>query len=59
MQRLYSVACRSIPRPSGVGADGCGAGWIQAADESLKCPRCGGRLTITDEFTEIPLKANT
>lgn len=55
MIRLFSVACRSIPRANGEGADGCGAGWTQPADAELRCPRCQRRLVITDEFAEIPL----
>lgn len=56
MRRMYSVACRSIPRANGIGADGCGAGWTQPAEAALTCPRCGRRLAITDEYVEIPLK---
>lgn len=52
---MFSVACRSIPRPNGDGADGCGRGWTQPADAPLKCEVCGRRLVITDEFVEIPL----
>lgn len=56
MTRVYSVACRSLPRADGKGADGCGHGWCQPADAALVCPRCGRRLVITDEYDVIPLK---
>lgn len=59
MTRMHSVACRSIPRTDGQGADGCGHGWCQPADAELKCPTCGRRLVITDEFTLIPLREVT
>ena len=56
MTRVFSVACRSIPRADGHGADGCGHGWTQPADAALVCPRCGRRLVITDEYVEIELR---
>lgn len=51
-----SVACRSIPRKDGSGADGCGKGWTQEAGATRSCPTCGRALSLTDRFAVADLR---
>lgn len=54
--QMESVACRSIPRPDGKGADGCGKGWVQKKGERKVCPTCNRPLHVTGSYLEASLR---
>lgn len=53
---MESVACRSIPRADGNGADGCGKGWTQVDGATRICPTCRRPLIVTGRWRQVELR---